>query len=101
MAVRRGERRYLNRGHLREPALIHLPDRSRQPSQSLRPLVACLAAALGIATAAPADQPNHPADTIVVQNCNDSGPGSLREAYAAASDGDTVDLSELAAAPSR
>jgi hypothetical protein len=33
--------------------------------------------------------------TLVVKNCQDNGPGSLREAYAAAIDGDTVDLSEL------
>ncbi len=31
-----------------------------------------------------------------VQNCNDSGNGSLREAYLASVDGDTVDLGQLA-----
>jgi hypothetical protein len=33
--------------------------------------------------------------TRVVQNCNDSGAGSLREAYLASGDGDLVDLREL------
>ncbi|MET0230874.1 MAG: choice-of-anchor Q domain-containing protein [Rhodanobacteraceae bacterium] len=33
--------------------------------------------------------------TLVVENCDDSGPGSLRETYAAAIDGDIVDLSGL------
>jgi hypothetical protein len=32
----------------------------------------------------------------VVQNCNDSGSGSLREAYASSLDGDNVDLTQLA-----
>src|SRR5215831_6407461 len=32
-----------------------------------------------------------PANIIVVTNTNDSGPGSLRDALAAASDGDTID----------
>jgi hypothetical protein len=32
-----------------------------------------------------------PANTIVVTNTNDSGPGSLRDALAAANDGDTID----------
>ena len=36
------------------------------------------------------------AQVLVVQNCNDSGAGSLRETYAAASDGAVVDLSQLA-----
>lgn len=33
--------------------------------------------------------------TRVVQNCNDSGSGSLREAYLASGEGDIVDLREL------
>jgi len=32
---------------------------------------------------------------IVVQNCDDSGPGSLRDAYFNAVDGDTIDLTQL------
>src|SRR5262245_456054 len=32
-----------------------------------------------------------PADIILVTNTNDSGPGSLRDALAAANDGDTID----------
>jgi hypothetical protein len=34
--------------------------------------------------------------TRIVENCNDSGPGSLREAYFLAGDQDTVDLRQLA-----
>jgi hypothetical protein len=64
----------------------------------VRPLVACLAAALGIADASPADHSDRPADTIVVTNCDDNGPGSLREAFATAGEGDTVDLTGLTCA---
>jgi hypothetical protein len=35
---------------------------------------------------------NRPADTITVTNTNDSGPGSLRQALADASDGDTINF---------
>jgi hypothetical protein len=34
--------------------------------------------------------------TLAVANCNDSGPGSLRSAVAAAASGDTIDMSGLA-----
>jgi hypothetical protein len=37
----------------------------------------------------------HGGVTIAVDNCNDSGTGSLRDALAAAGDGDTVDLTAL------
>ena len=66
----------------------------------LRPLAACLAAT--IATAAPGDgaaqlaSVNQAASIVVVQNCNDSGPGSLRAAYANAVDNETIDLTQLA-----
>lgn len=62
----------------------------------LRPLAACLASALfapALLGAAPATAPR---GTLVVQNCDDSGPGSLRDTIAAATDGDVVDLSGLA-----
>ncbi len=36
-----------------------------------------------------------PAATVVVTNCNDSGPGSLRQAMSGAISGDTIDLSAL------
>jgi len=38
------------------------------------------------------------ANTITVQNCNDSGTGSLRAAVANANSGDTIDLSTLSCA---
>ena len=40
--------------------------------------------------------PPVPADSIVVQNCNDSGAGSLRQALNDANNGDTIDLTQLA-----
>ena len=36
-----------------------------------------------------------PADIIIVTNTNDSGPGSLRDALAAANDGDTIDATSV------
>ncbi len=39
--------------------------------------------------------PNIPAGAIVVQNCDDSGSGSLRDALATATSGDTIDLTQL------
>lgn len=44
---------------------------------------------------APATGPASPSTSIVVSNCNDSGPGSLRDAVATAASGDMVDLSQL------
>src|SRR4029079_8677001 len=88
-----------------------------------RPLAACLATALAIGVPAvvesapsPASRPmprpdragsvveirarlaRHPSPSglVVVANCNDSGPGSLRDAVANASDGAHVDLRSLA-----
>lgn len=60
------------------------------------PLPLHLAGALCLALGAGgADGRTTRGHTLVVENCEDNGPGSLREAYAAAVDGDTVDLSEL------
>lgn len=39
--------------------------------------------------------PDHVLDTVYATNCNDSGPGSLRDAVATAASGDTVDLTQL------
>lgn len=39
--------------------------------------------------------PTRPAATLAVDNCNDSGPGSLRDTLATAVDGDTIDLAGL------
>lgn len=39
--------------------------------------------------------PDVPAGSIVVQNCNDHGSGSLRAALASASSGQTIDLTQL------
>lgn len=70
----------------------------------IRPLATCLVAALGCAwsTTGPALEPvwhpiPHPlpalpANAIPVTNCDDSGPGSLRQASLDAVSGDTIDL---------
>ncbi len=73
----------------------------------LRPLAAALAITFTLAGAHALDERNHAGgaafsprtdgfDPIVVANCDDAGPGSLRAAYAVAADGDTLDLTELA-----
>jgi hypothetical protein len=40
--------------------------------------------------------PPVPATSIPVTNCDDAGPGSLRDAVSAAADGDTIDMTSLA-----
>ncbi len=53
----------------------------------------------GVAALAPSTNPVpthlHPSQSTSVANCDDSGPGSLRDAIAAAADGDTIDLTQL------
>lgn len=67
-------------------------------SARLRPLAAAFAIALALDATAPAAKParvlNAP-QTQVVSNCDDSGSGSLRDAVDNASDGDTIDLTQL------
>ncbi|HEY0178011.1 MAG TPA: choice-of-anchor Q domain-containing protein, partial [Dokdonella sp.] len=65
----------------------------------LRPLAACLASALFVPAGAfgAAAKPT-PAGALVVTNCADAGAGSLRAAVAQATDGATVDASQLACA---
>ena len=59
-----------------------------------------LATALSLALAGTAAPPSLEARTaaqlLTVQNCDDSGPGSLREVYASAQDGDEVSMTQLA-----
>lgn len=59
----------------------------------LRPLHAAVALSVALGCGAGIARA---AQTIVVQNCDDGGAGSLRDAYAGALDGDTVDLRQLA-----
>jgi hypothetical protein len=65
------------------------------------PLAAAFAIALACtvrpleATSSPPSPPRPFAVTTVVGNCNDSGPGSLREAVTNAASGETIDLTEL------
>ena len=63
----------------------------------LNPLAACLVSALFLNPdgAGAAGRPAPHAD-VVVQNCDDAGAGSLRDAVANAADGDTIDLTGLA-----
>jgi len=64
----------------------------------LQPLAAGLAATIAAASGDGAAQPagiDQAATIVVVQNCNDSGPGSLRAAYANAVDNETINLTQL------
>jgi hypothetical protein len=63
-------------------------------TRTARALAVAIAAAL--ASASHASAPPHPGGTVVVENCNDSGPGSLRTILAAAVNGDIVDMRSLA-----
>ncbi|MGH8173025.1 MAG: hypothetical protein ACREPX_07740, partial [Rhodanobacteraceae bacterium] len=75
-------------------------NRARTPS--LCPLAAGLAIALAFLATVEADarpQPGSPAvpsGATPVTTCDDGGPGSLREVYFNAVDGDTIDLTQLA-----
>ncbi|HKE47797.1 MAG TPA: choice-of-anchor Q domain-containing protein [Rhodanobacteraceae bacterium] len=64
-----------------------------------RPLALCLAALCAGALPMPTrafDAPTpHAPHSITVTNCDDSGPGSLRDAAANAADGDEIDLFQL------
>ena len=40
-------------------------------------------------------QPNRPASVLTVSNCDDSGPGSMRDTIAGAATGDVIDLNAL------
>jgi len=60
------------------------------------PLTAGILLGLGLIGSASASTPAPQANTIVVQNCNDNGSGSLRAAVAAAASGDIIDLTQLA-----
>ena len=77
------------------PAPLHA-NRLLSPRQRpLAALVAALASAApgpGIAHVAGSDQSE---SIVFVQNCNDSGAGSLRAAYANAVDNETIDLTQL------
>jgi hypothetical protein len=75
-------------------------------ASSLRPLAAALSMALASCLASSAaartdlaaavSLPPVVRGSIPVTNCNDSGPGSLREAYFNAIDGDMIDLTNVA-----
>ncbi len=80
---------------------------------ALKPLSRCLSIALAMPVAAAVAHatdrappsahirailertpPAVPADSVAVTNCNDSGPGSLRDAATNAVDGETIDLTQ-------
>ena len=80
-------------------------DSMRCCMQHLHPCAAAIALVLSLTVTAPTQltaassigltpSASQPA-SIVVDNCNDSGPGSLRDVVAGAASGDMVDLSEL------
>lgn len=70
---------------------MHLSNTFRLP---LRPLAAAFALTFALDAGASAPPPRSP-QAIVVQNCNDAGAGSLREAVNNSVDGDTIDLTQL------
>lgn len=76
---------------------MHMPHahapRARRNALAAAILAAC-AATLAHAGAEDA-APTRPASNIVVANCDDSGAGSLRWALGLATDGDTIDLTQL------
>jgi hypothetical protein len=59
--------------------------------RNIKPAAICLIVACALTI------PAH-ATTILVSNTNDSGPGSLRQALASASDGDTIDATGISGA---
>ena len=67
------------------------------------PLATCMATAIGFGPAIASPEFDLTAaqrsPTLAVSNCNDAGPGSLRNAVAAAADGETIDLTQLACSP--
>jgi len=67
----------------------------RSPRLPLRPLAAAFALALALDTGAHANTTPRSPQSIVVQNCDDAGAGSLRDAVNNAVDGDTIDLTQL------
>src|ERR1041385_2044258 len=62
---------------------------------TLRPLAAAFALALALDTSAHAKTTPRSPQSIVVQNCDDAGAGSLRDAVTPAAAGDTIDLTQL------
>jgi hypothetical protein len=68
---------------------------AKAPARS--PLVAACFLALAIDASSSATAIPAPADpaSVVVTNCDDSGPGSLRDVAGTALDGETVDLTQL------
>jgi hypothetical protein len=72
------------------------PFRSRMMRPTRLPLCPLAAAfALALGAREPANAMPRVPQSIVVQNCDDSGAGSLRDAVALAADGDTIDLTQL------
>ena len=65
------------------------------PRLPLRPLAAAFALALALDPGTAARATPQSPQAIVVQNCNDAGAGSLRDAVNNAADGDTIDLTQL------
>jgi hypothetical protein len=67
------------------------------PHLSLSPLAAAFALSFALDASRVSAEPAPPRSpqSIVVQNCGDSGPGSFRQAIDDAVDGDTIDASQL------
>jgi hypothetical protein len=68
---------------------------SRSEAFCRRALAVAIAAAIGCASSRADESAPRPATLIAVENCNDGGPGSLRDVLASAVDGDIVDMRSL------
>lgn len=68
---------------------------ARRRALRLSPLAACLSAALLMPAGHASVRPAVERGSLQVVNCDDAGPGSLRQAVADAADGDTIDLAGL------
>ncbi|MET0230899.1 MAG: right-handed parallel beta-helix repeat-containing protein [Rhodanobacteraceae bacterium] len=66
---------------------------SRREAFCRRALAVAIAASLQCASAS--DEPTRPAASVIVENCDDAGPGSLRAVLASAVNGDIVDMRAL------
>jgi hypothetical protein len=105
MSQIRLNRRFSERGrdNARIPAITErrnmtTPDSNPSRVLRMRPIAACLATLLGATLPAPAAASAPPVSAphaVLVDNCNDSGAGSLRDAVTAAVSGDTIDMSQL------
>jgi predicted outer membrane repeat protein len=69
---------------------------SRRETFCRRALAVAIATAIGCGSSRAGEPMPRPAALVAVENCNDGGPGSLRDVLASAVNGDVVDMRSLA-----